>query len=707
MSETILWGDLETYCEIPINNGTHAYAEGVEVMLFAWAIGDEPVSVWDLTAGEPIPSRLRKAIADPDTLLYFHNSHFDRTVLRHAMPELAPPVERWRDTMVQALAHSLPGALGALCEVLGVPQDKAKDKEGKSLIQLFCKPRPKNSKLRRATSKTHPVEWQRFVAYAGLDIEAIREVYKRLPKWNYQGAELALWHRDQRINDRGVCMDVQLAQAAIEAVDLEQKRLAKRTQVMTDGEVQAATQRDVMIKHIVEAYGVELPDMQRSTLERRIADPDLPSPVKELLAIRLQASTTSTSKYKSLMKGISSDGRLRGTLQFCGASRTGRWAGRLFQPQNLPRPTLKQERIDEGIEALKSGCADLLFDNVMELTSSALRGCIMAPAGKKLVVSDLSNIEGRKLAWLAGEAWKLDAFRDYDTLILDESGAPIWDAAAKDYKRRGPDLYKLAYAKAFNITPEEVTKYQRQIGKVMELGLGFGGGVAAFLTFALVYGLDLEELATAAMPNIPRDVQREAKSWYDESVKRKATYGLSERVFIACDSLKRLWRRAHPETCDFWYQLERTVRAAIATPKKTLYCGYLKVRRDGAWLRIQLPSGRALCYPSPTIEKGNITYMGINSYSRKWQRLKTYGGKLVENVTQAAARDVLAGNMPLIENAGYSIVLTVHDEVICEAPDTDDYTDAALSSLLSTNPEWAPDIPLNAGGFEAYHYRKD
>ncbi|WP_165747532.1 DNA polymerase [Klebsiella aerogenes] len=707
MSETILWGDLETYCEIPINNGTHAYAEGVEVMLFAWAIDDEPVSVWDLTAGEPIPSRLRKAIADPDTILFFHNSHFDRTVLRHAMPELAPPVERWRDTMVQALAHSLPGALGALCEVLGVPQDKAKDKEGKSLIQLFCKPRPKNSKLRRATSKTHPVEWQRFVAYAGLDIEAMREVYKRLPKWNYQGTELALWHRDQRINDRGVCMDVQLAQAAIEAVDLEQKRLAKRTQVMTDGEVQAATQRDAMIKHIVESYGVELPDMQRSTLERRIADPDLPSPVKELLAIRLQASTTSTSKYKSLMKGISSDGRLRGTLQFYGASRTGRWAGRLFQPQNLPRPTLEQERIDEGIEALKSGCADLLFDNVMELTSSALRGCIMAPAGKKLVVSDLSNIEGRKLAWLAGEAWKLDAFRAYDTLVLDQSGAPIWDAAAKDYKRRGPDLYKLAYAKAFNITPEEVTKYQRQIGKVMELGLGFGGGVAAFLTFALVYGLDLEELATAALPNIPRDVQREAKSWYDESVKRKATYGLSERVFIACDSLKRLWRRAHPETCDFWYQLERTVRAAIATPKKTLYCGYLKVRRDGAWLRIQLPSGRALCYPSPSIEKGNITYMGINSYSRKWQRLKTYGGKLVENVTQAAARDVLAGNMPLIENAGYNIVLTVHDEVICEAPDTDDYTDAALSSLLSTNPEWAPDIPLNAGGFEAYHYRKD
>ena len=688
MENRILWLDLETFSEVPIKNGTHAYAEGAEIMLFAWAINNDPVEVWDLTAGEKIPLELRLALKNPDVEVWAHNSHFDRTILRHCMPDMAPATERWRDTMVQALAHGLPGALGALCEVLGVPQDKAKDTEGKSLIQLLCKPRPKNSKLRRANSKTHPEEWRRFVAYAGLDIEAMREVHKRLPKWNYKGAELALWHRDQQINDRGVCMDVQLARAAIEAVDLEQKRLAKRTQVMTDGEVQAATQRDALIKHIVESYGVELPDMQRSTLERRMADPDLPSAVKELLAIRLQASTTSTSKYKSLMKGVSSDGRLRGTLQFCGASRTGRWAGRLFQPQNLPRPSLEQDQIDEGIEALKAGCADLLFDNIMELTSSALRGCIMAPAGKKLVVSDLSNIEGRKLAWLAGEQWKLDAFREYD-------------------EGTGPDLYKLAYARAFNISPDDVDKYQRQIGKVMELGLGFGGGVAAFLTFALVYGLDLDELANAALPNIPRDVIREAKSWYDESVKRKATYGLSERVFIACDSLKRLWRRAHPATCDFWYELERTVRAAIATPQKTLYCGYLKVRRDGAWLRIQLPSGRALCYPSPSIEKGNITYQGVNSYSRKWQRLKTYGGKLVENVTQAAARDVLAGNMPLIEDAGYSIVLTVHDEVITEAPDTDDFNDTALSALLSTNPIWAPDIPLNAGGFEAYHYRKD
>lgn len=428
--------------------------------------------------------------------------------------------------------------------------------------------------------------------------------------------------------------------------------------------------------------------MQKSTIERRIADPDLPPAVKELLSIRLQASMTSTSKYKALIRCVSADNRLRGTLQFCGAPRTGRWAGRLFQPQNLTRPSLPQPDIDFGIEALKAGCADLVCDDVMQVASSATRGCIIAPKRKKLVVSDLSNIEGRGLAWLAGEEWKLQAFRDND------SGT-------------GHDLYKLAYAKAFNISPDDVDKNQRQIGKVMELGLGYGGGVAAFVTFALVYGLDLDELATAALPNVSRDVIREAQSWYTESVRRKQTYGLSERVFVACDSLKRLWRNAHPETCDFWYTLERKVRSAIAVPGRTIAYGYLKIRRDGAWLRIQLPSGRALCYPSPSIVKGDVTYMGINSYSRKWQRLKTYGGKLVENVTQAAARDVLAYNMPRIEDAGYEIVLTVHDEVITEAPDTPDYSHEDLSRLLATVPEWAPGLPLNAGGFESQRYRKD
>lgn len=696
-----LWLDLETYSETPIKNGTHAYAENVEIMLFAWAIDSEPVQVWDVTANAKIPLELRLALKNPDVLIYAHNSHFDRTVLNHAMPGVAAGgVERWRDTMVRALAHGLPGSLGDLCDILSVSQDKAKDKAGKQLIQLFCKPRPKNSTIRRATAKTHPVEWQRFVEYAGLDIDAMREIDKKLPGWNYSGQELALWHRDQRINDRGVFMDVQLAEAAVTAVEMEQKVLAKRTRELTDNEVQAATQRDAMLKHIAEAFGIELPDMQASTLQRRVNDPDLPFELRELLAIRLQASSTSTSKYKTLMKGVSRDGRLRGTLQFCGASRTGRWAGRLFQPQNLPRPTLKQNDIDCGIEALKAGCADLLYDDVMQLTSSALRGCIMAPAGKKLVVSDLSNIEGRVLAWLAGEKWKLQAFRDYDTIIgTDEKGEAI---------RAGHDLYKLAYAKSFGVHPDEVDKDQRQVGKVQELALGYEGGVGAFLTFSLAYNIDLEEMASAAIDNIPRHILDEAVRAYEWAVKQKRTYGLSKRAYVVCDSFKRLWREAHSATFSFWKEIDQATRRAIATPGITLSCRKLKLRRDGSWLRIQLPSGRAVCYPGARIDdSGKISYMGINTYSRKWQRLQTYGGKLAENVTQAAARDVMAANMPGVEDNGYDIILTVHDEVLTEAPDTADYSHEHLSTLLANNPAWALDLPLSAGGFEAYHYRKD
>lgn len=686
----ILWLDLETYSEIPIKNGTHAYSECAEIMLFAWAIDSDPVQVWDVTANTKIPLELRLALKNPDVLIYAHNSHFDRTVLNHAMPGVvAGGVERWRDTMVKALSHGLPGSLGDLCDILSVSQDRAKDKAGKQLIQLFCKPRPKNSTIRRATAKTHPVEWQRFVEYAGLDIGAMREIDKKLPSWNYQGQELALWHRDQHINDRGMFMDMQLAVAAVTAVEMEQQVLAKRTQELTGNEVQAATQRGVMLKHIVEAFGVELPDMQASTLQRRVNDPDLPFELRELLAIRLQASSTSTSKYKTLIKSVSNDGRLRGTLQFCGASRTGRWAGRLFQPQNLPRPTLRQSDIDQGIAALKVGCADLIFEDVMQLASSALRGCITAPAGKKLVVSDLSNIEGRVLAWLAGEDWKLQAFRDFDA-------------------GTGADLYKLAYARAFNISPDDVDKSMRQIGKVMELGLGFGGGVAAFVTFALVYGLDLEDLADAALQNIPLAIQHEAQSWWRASVQQKITYGLSERVFVTCDALKRLWRNAHPKTVSFWSDLENAVRRAIAQPGKQLTCRKLNLRRDGSWLRIQLPSGRMVCYPSARIdESGKISYMGVNTYSRKWQRLQTYGGKLAENVTQAAARDVMASNMPGVEDSGYDIILTAHDEILTESPDTADYSHEHLSTLLATNPNWALDLPLSAGGFESLRYKKE
>jgi DNA polymerase len=275
---TTLFLDLETFSTVPITNGTHAYAEGAEIMLFAYALDDGPVKVWDCTARPLMPDDLADALDDPAVILYAHNSHFDRTVLWHNGYRL--PRERWRDTMVKALAHSLPGSLGDLCDILKIPTDKAKDKAGRQLIQLFCKPRPATSKVRRATRETHPAEWAKFVEYAGLDIEAMRAIDKKLPAWNYQAGELALWHLDQAINDRGVMVDTDLAHAAIRAVERAQKVLAHRTNELTDGAVQAATQRDAMLRHLVAAYGIDLPDMQQSTLERRIADPDLPAELR-------------------------------------------------------------------------------------------------------------------------------------------------------------------------------------------------------------------------------------------------------------------------------------------------------------------------------------------------------------------------------------------------------------------------------------------
>jgi DNA polymerase len=731
-----LWIDLETYSEVPITQGTHRYAASAEIMLCAWAIDDGPVQVLDLTdpAADPLDwADITDALENPAVTVIAHNSHFDRTVIRHAWSLDVPP-SRWQDTMVQAMAHGLPGGLGDLCDILKIDQDKAKDKDGRALILLFCKPRPKTSKIRRATRETHPAEWAKFVSYASLDIAAMRAVHAKLPTWNFKGTELALWHLDQQINDRGVAVDVALASAAITAVGLAQGELAERTSELTYGYVESTTQRDALLRHMLAAYGVELPDLQMATLERRVNDPDLPAELRELIAIRLQASTTSTSKYKTLVNGTSADGRLRGLLQFCGASRTGRWAGRLWQPQNLPRPTLNQDEIDEGIEALKIGCADLITDNVMALTSSAIRGCIVAPPGKKLVVADLSNIEGRDQAWLAGEQWKLDAFRAYDN-------------------GTGHDLYALAYAASFGVTPESVMAdkkaggNQRQVGKVQELALGYEGGVGAFVTFADAYELNLEEMADDAIGAIPPSIWGQANIMLEWHRARKrnppADFGMLDKTWLVCESFKLSWRSAHPNITAMWRELRDATRLAVRGPGKTVPCRALRIRRDGSWLRIVLPSGRALCYPSPAVSEGGepcphcngtgavlvdklaldckdcegtgivpgkggqLSYFGVNQYSRKWSKLYTYGGKLFENVCQAVARDVMAHNMPAIEARGYQIVLSVHDELICEAPDSSEFNSEELASMLAQNPPWALDMPLAAAGFEAYRYKKD
>ena len=692
---TILWFDCETYSECDLKaHGTHRYAEhpSTEITVAQWAIDDGEPQVWDCTYLKyPTGYDINALLTDPTVTVIAHNSMFDRTLLRHCWG-VDVPVERWQDTMVKAMSHGLPGSLDKIGQIVGLADDQAKDKRGRELIQLFCKPRPKGHALRRATRETHPKEWAEFLEYSRQDIVAMRAIDARLPNWNYRSGhpELGIWHLDQRINDRGVAVDVPLAVAAIDAVAREQKRLKAEVTEATDGLVTNASQRDNLLAFICAEYGVDLPDLKADTLRRRIEDPDLPEGVKLLLSIRLESTKTSTAKYKALVNAASADGRLRNTLQFAGAQRTARWAGRIFQPQNMPRPDMEQGDIDQGIDALKANCADLFFDNVMRLTANTVRGCIVAPADKKLVIADLSNIEGRGLAYLAGERWKLKAFAEFDAGI-------------------GADLYIRAYAAAFGISPEEVTKKMRQIGKVMELGLGYEGGVAAFLTFAAVYNMDLEELAAAVYASTSREAMENALGMWQWATKKKRTLGLPENIYVACEILKRAWRDAHPATSALWKAAGDSVRAAIANPGQTYPIGeHLKARVDGKWLRIRLPSGRYLCYIKPSVDDdGQITYFGVNQYTRQWGRIKTYGGKLIENCTQAFARDVLAYNMPGIEAAGYEIVLSVHDELLTETPDRPEFNDEVLGKMMATPPTWAKGIPLAAAGFETYRYRKD
>ena len=657
-----LFLDTETFSPVPITHGTHAYAEQAEVMLVPWAWNDEPVEVWDTQDVSVVWRETLQGLIDLADEVVLHNSHFDRTVLRHCGVKI--PVDKITDTMVLALQHSLPASLAMLCDVLGVPQDKAKDKAGKKLIQLLTKPRPKNVKLRRATRETHPDEWHAFIEYARLDVDAMRDVYRRLPRWNNSGRERHLWLADQAINDRGVAVDRDLARSAQRAFERTTRALAARTARLTGGVVASLTQRQKLLDYLAVHHNFVPEDMTKGTVAALLKG-DLDPKVRELLEIRQQASATSPAKYDVILNAASTDGRLRGTIQFCGASRTGRDAGRIFQPQNLPRPVLKPDVIEQGIEAMKLDCEDLLFGNVSELCSSAVRGCLVAPPGRKLVVADLSNIEGRVLAWLAGEDWKVQAFYDFD-------------------RGTGHDLYKLTAGRILNKDPGDITRDERQVsGKVPELACGYQGSVGAFAAMGALYGVVMPE---------------------------------GEALEIV-----QAWRKQHPMIVRLWYDVERAALSALKKPDDEFAVRSLRLsvkRWNGQdWLCIKLPSGRYLCYPnahtdwSRTLANGEtmhgpIGYDGIDQYTKQWTSLGTYGGKLVENIVQAVARDIFMGGMLRAEAEGYPVCIRVHDELICETPDDPAFTVAALSDIMTRGESWTTGLPLAAAGHEMHRYAK-
>lgn len=757
-----LFLDTETFSGVDLKKvGAYAYAEHptTEIMICTYAIDEGRVQTWDCTESPTMPRELRKALRHVSRkkakIVMANGLLFDRLVIREKWG-IDLPVSQIEDTMIMAFRHALPGSLDMQCQVLGVDAEHAKDKAGKALIKRFCKPTPKTYKIRRYTRETHPEEWTKFLRYAALDIVAMREVYWRIPDWGNSPKEDEILLIDQMINDRGFYVDVDLANAAIKAVQAHKEELKEEAWERFGGKL---TGNDFLpiLRDIAPEFTIH--NAQKSTLNDLLEDPDFPDEGKALIEMRLGASSTASTKYNPLVNGLSADGRRRGCLQYGGAKRTLRWAGKGFQPQNLARGEysddhegkikrregesdvsfwVRSHMLTNGINSLLRGTAHWAYD-ISKLTASTVRGCIIPAKGKKFVVADYSNVEGRGLAWIAGEKTALMVFK------------------------AGRDIYCETAGKMFGLDPDYIKanrKDLRQIGKACELGLGYGGGVAAFLQFAKNLGLDLYTMADVMKGTFPDHIWAAAKRGYEyariNEAKRppkpgkkdeRPTYILPKNVWLTCDAIKRMWREAHPKTVAFWAELEDAVLCAIRNPGKAYWAG-ANVRPDGRkalkivrtkakhdptfdeerddpnaagwWLKIELPSGRIMSYPgialSVTTEidedtgkkrtSTRIKYQGENQTTRQWGFQYTYGGKLTENIVQALCRDILAWSMPGVEAAGYEIVLSVHDELITEVPDTDDYTTEELCALMCDLPVWAKGFPLAAEGDCMYRYRK-
>lgn len=696
--------DTETRSDVPISAGVHKYVKGkwFSVILLQYAIDDGPVHVLNLLDTPVLPGELIRAARNPQARFVIHNSAFDRRVCAAdpVTAVLGITAERTIDTMVQALAHGLPAGLEELCDVYGLDNDSGKQKDGRSLINTFCVPtRPDQPQAQFIEPEHMPEAWERFCRYGRMDVEAMRTVHRLMPQWNYPGHEHGIWVLDQRMNDRGLPMDIELARASMDMMRMLKRRNSQAIEKATDGAATTAGQRDKLLAFLRNDLGYAIPDLRKDTVERRLTDEDTPAEIKHLLRNRLEGSLSSASKYKPVMMR-ECNGRLHDTIQFCGASKTGRDSGRAYQPQNLMRPTLKAIKDLEGAElfakverlirTVKDGTV-AQQPNAIEIISNLVRAGIRARPGHRIVSSDLSNIEGRGLVYLAEEDWKLDYFRDFDA------------------GRVRFDNYVSAYAKAMNIAPEAVDGYGRQIGKVMELGLGYGGGVSAFLTFAAVYRLSIPALAEAVRQTTPDGEWADACSKYDWAKKHGFSAGLGEQEFTACEVLKARWRKAHPKVVQFWSNLEMHFRMAMDSDKTTFHMNrHLAFRRDGQWLRIRLPSGRVLCYLQPATDKdGNITYRSRDQKTKRFERIKTYGGKLSENVTSAFAREVMFQRLPDIEADGYNVILRVHDQIVTEQPNGDGRTHERLSRLMATPHPWCADLPLAAAGFENQFFWKD
>ena len=643
--------DIETFSSVDLGkSGVYRYAESedFEILLFGYSVNGSPVRVVDLACGENLPEEIRKAISDPTVMKWAFNAQFERICLSRflGMPtgEYLDPVS-WHCTMIWSATLGLPMSLAGVGTVLGL--EKQKLTEGKDLIRYFCVP-CKATKVNGGRTRNLPehdwTKWERFKSYNLRDVETEMEIQKKLSRFPVPENEWRNYCLDQKINDRGVALDMELAHRAVQCDNQYREFYLRQAREITGLENPNSV---LQLRDWLWERGVELDSLSKNAVQDLLPDTD--GDVRKVLSLRQELAKSSVKKYTAMENLVCRDSRGRGLIQFYGASRTGRYAGKLLQVQNLPQNHLPD--LETARALVQSGNFDaleMLYDSVPNVLSELIRTAIVPKRGCRFIVSDFSAIEARVLSWFAGEQWRLDTFT------------------------QGGDIYCASASRMFGVPVEKhgINGELRQKGKQAELACGYGGSVGAMKSMGAVrMGVKEEEL----------------------------------------QPLVDAWRQANPRIVQFWWEVDRAAKTCVKQHIPT-QAGRLRFEYQSGILFIQLPSGRRLAYAKPRMGENRfggeaITYEGVGT-GRKWERLETYGAKCVENIVQGTARDLLALALLRLEQAGYPVVMHCHDEAICEVP-IGQGSVKEVNRIMAVSPEWAEGLPLKADGFETEFYKKD
>lgn len=652
---TILQIDLETFSCVDLTKcGVYRYVEApdFEILLFGFAYDDDPVRVIDLTAFEDIPDQVLHDLTDPNVIKTAYNANFERTCISKQYGIKCDPLQ-WRCTSVWSLTLGLPGNLAGVAEVLKL--EAQKDTKGKALIKYFsvpCKPTKVNGQRTRNYPHHDPEKWEEYKSYNRQDVVVEREIRRKLERFPVPDHEWKLWALDQRINDQGVRLDPVLFRQAIACDEQYETRLVREAQELTGLNNPNST---TQLKEWLADHGLDTPDGLSKEFMPALLDAASDEETRRVLELRQEMSKTSVDKFNAMDRSMCADERARGLLQFCGANRTWRWAGRLIQVQNLPQNKIKD--LSVARETLRSGdfeLVEMLFGSPPFVLSQLIRTAFIPSEGCRFIVSDFSAIEARVIAWMADENWVLEVFRG-DGKIYEATAAQMFKVPFETIAKGRPN-YAL-----------------RAKGKVAVLACGYGGGPPALIAMgALKSGIAEDELP----------------------------------------GLIKHWRKANPNIVRLWYAAEEAAITAVREKTTVNLAHGVRYRYEAGILFADLPSGRSLAYvnprikPEPEFNKDGLQYDGKDQIKNKWLPQRTWGGKLVENLIQAIARDCLAESMIRLDTEGYKIVMHVHDEVILDVPIGTGSLEN-VTAIMGKPISWAPGLPLRAAGFECNFYMKD